>query len=530
MTQPNVHVTVSALSDAPYLKWLGLHTAPFLPDPDGPFIYEDAALNGQLGVLQHLVRFSDLLIVITGDKGVGKTTLIRQFLSQYEGRQTCFIQAHAFVSADEILQQLGHPTLRPVSDKPDAEEHAAQPAAVVIIDDAHKLPLTTLQALLELATAADENGRRFRVLMAGEPLIEELLAKLGKPLGQAGTYALQMPPLSEEECARYLQHRLDAAGLHGPSPLTADHVRILHRISGGIPARLDVAAHRLLLVLSARAEHPNPYGRHFAQLVALLRRYLPSPHRLAQPRALVIGAAVITLLATPLFFQGKSGAPTRPVQQTIPLPLPPPREPVAHLDRAMPVLAEIDAERPAEPTPMPVSAALADAGEPAEEADTIQSTAIDVPPAEVHAAAPRTSIPAEHADAKADSETPAATAQETPTPTMAKRDPTPVAQHESWLLAQNDRHYTLQLLGTRNESAVLDLIKAHRLEDQVAYFHTYYKGEDWYVLLYGIYSSRDAALAAAETLPKPIRELNPWVRGLASVHADIAKSRGKPTP
>lgn len=525
MTQPGVHAASPAAPDAPYLTWLGLHTAPFLPDPDDAFIYEDAGLGGQLGVLQHLVRFSDALIVVTGERGIGKTTLIRQFLSQHQGWQTCFVQAHALLSANEILQQLGCPTLRSGSRKPDAlpqapkaqpaaDEPSAQPAAVVVVDDAHELPLATLQSLVELAAATDENGQRFRVVLAGEPPIEDLLAKLGRPLGQADTCALEVPALSEEESARYLQHRLAAAGLRGPSPFVAAHVRVLHGVSRGIPARLDAAAHQLLVALNARAKHPDLYERYFARLVALL-------HRAAQPRILIASAVAIILLAVLLPSRDRDSTPARPAQQTIALPLPQPSEPIAQTGAATPPAAGTDAAQPAGPAPVPVSTTLTVPTSPA-----AQPAATGTPSAEVRAGASRTPVPEKNtgADTRADSNASDSSAQGTAATITPPHHPTPPVRRESWLLAQNANHYTLQLLGTHNESAILGFISTHQLAGQVAYFRTYHKGKDWYVLLYGIYPSREAALAAVETLPKEARDLNPWARTIASVHADAAKA------
>ncbi len=540
MTQPGIHATSSAMPPEPYLTWLGLHTAPFLPDPEDTFIYEDAGLGGQLGVLQHLVRFSDVLIVITGERGAGKTTLIRQFLSQYQGWQTCFVQAHALLSANEILQQLGCPTLRPESRKPDtlpqtvrthpdAEEHSAQPAAVVIVDDAHELPLATLQSLLELAAARDVNGQRFCVVLAGEPPIEDLLAKLGGPLGQTGTYALQVPPLSEEESARYLQHRLAAAGLRSPSPFAAAHVRVLHRISGGIPARLNAAAHQLLVALNARAKHPDAYERYFARLITLLQRNLPLLRRAAQPRVLIAGAVGMILLAVLLPSQDRTSAPARPAQQIIELPLPQqPREPIAHPNAAAPLSGATDPAQPVGSAPASASTVLADAASSPDQpknAAAVQPAATDAPPAEVRATASHTPVPMENAGpiARGDSKTSDLSMRGTSTITTSKRSPTLAVLREPWLLAQNGSHYTLQLLGTHNESAIPSFIRTHQLVGRVSYFRTYHKGDDWYVLLYGIYPSREAALAAVETLPKAVRDQNPWARTLASVHADMAK-------
>jgi DamX protein len=93
---------------------------------------------------------------------------------------------------------------------------------------------------------------------------------------------------------------------------------------------------------------------------------------------------------------------------------------------------------------------------------------------------------------------------------------------EDWLLNQPATLYSLQLLGSRNEKAVLKFIEEYRLElSDTAYYKGSFKETEWFVLLYGLYPSREAAISARDTLPKPLRKSKPWPRSLESVQSAI---------
>ena len=93
---------------------------------------------------------------------------------------------------------------------------------------------------------------------------------------------------------------------------------------------------------------------------------------------------------------------------------------------------------------------------------------------------------------------------------------------EAWLLRQSPKSYSLQLLGSRSEKSVSRFIEDNRLDlRQTAYYRGNFKDSEWFVLLYGLYPSRNAALEARERLPAALRKGKPWPRSLESVHSAI---------
>ena len=94
---------------------------------------------------------------------------------------------------------------------------------------------------------------------------------------------------------------------------------------------------------------------------------------------------------------------------------------------------------------------------------------------------------------------------------------------ESWLLDQNSSFYTLQVLGVRNEEWLLNFIKVHKLlqTQNVAYYKTVYKGQQWYPLLYGVYPTKSEAAEAVKELPDKVQESIPWIRKILAIQKEV---------
>ncbi len=94
---------------------------------------------------------------------------------------------------------------------------------------------------------------------------------------------------------------------------------------------------------------------------------------------------------------------------------------------------------------------------------------------------------------------------------------------EKQLLAWPSKGYTLQLLGARSESSVDQFMRSLKQPEKVYYFRTVFKGAPWHVLVYGQYANRAAAVRAVAALPAEIKDMKPWPRSIKGVQADIRK-------
>ncbi len=92
---------------------------------------------------------------------------------------------------------------------------------------------------------------------------------------------------------------------------------------------------------------------------------------------------------------------------------------------------------------------------------------------------------------------------------------------KSWLQQQTPGSYTLQLLGTANEQALVDFTRKHGIEERAAYFSTLRNGKHWYTLVYGSYPDPVSARAAIKALPPALRDQQPWIRRMSDIQALI---------
>ncbi|WP_069472543.1 AAA family ATPase [Candidatus Marithrix sp. Canyon 246] len=102
-----------------------------------------------------------------------------------------------------------------------------------------------------------------------------------------------------------------------------------------------------------------------------------------------------------------------------------------------------------------------------------------------------------------------------------KEIPEKRVKEADWLSVQNPNNYTLQILGTHELRNLQKFTKRYSDITEFAMFKTTYRNKDWYVLVYGIYSSRTEAQAALQNMPAELRNTKPWIRGIASVQGLI---------
>lgn len=104
--------------------------------------------------------------------------------------------------------------------------------------------------------------------------------------------------------------------------------------------------------------------------------------------------------------------------------------------------------------------------------------------------------------------------------------PRAALQREDWIARQDPLTYTLQLLSSMDQDALLGFVRSHPLND-LAYFESQREGRPWYSLIHGIFPDTAAARTAAEALPPELRKLRPWIRKLGDIQSLIA-AQGAP--
>lgn len=242
-----------------YLESFGLHEAPFATQHLDKFLYIDAERAQALNLLQHLTHYSNLLLIVQGEQGVGKTAMKQRFVKNAEPDwQICEVNANTMMDAEQLLFQAaqGFGVTQLPEDAGQLQEmlyariatlHHKEQVPILIIDDAHQLPKDALLAIFNLADAYVNDVNLLRIILFCEPLIEKIISsKEVRPLRERVTHTTEIMPFDEETTADYLKHRMAVAGFNGGSPFTPKMIKQIYRASRGLPAKINELAHQLL--------------------------------------------------------------------------------------------------------------------------------------------------------------------------------------------------------------------------------------------------------------------------------------------
>jgi general secretion pathway protein A len=243
-----------------YLSFYGLKEEPFAATPDPRFLYFTSGHRDALAHLVYGVQENTGFLVLTGEVGTGKTSLLRALLQRLDGTVAVAFIVNSGLSFDGILEymleEFGIPT--PAASRAQRlvalhrflseRAHAGQ-RVLLIIDEAHRLRQGTLEHIRLLANFETPTQQRLQILLVGQP---ELRAKLALPalrqLRQRITLRAVIPPLSAPDIGRYIRRRLQVAGARDPDLFTERAVSRIARYADGIPRIVNTVCGYALLI------------------------------------------------------------------------------------------------------------------------------------------------------------------------------------------------------------------------------------------------------------------------------------------
>jgi len=230
-----------------YLEPFKLKELPFRLSPDPQFLYLSKQHARAKAYMESTIWFTDGFVVITGEIGSGKTTLIESFLKEVPADVVVAQINQTQVSAIDFLQavlvQFGFSPFKMRKAELIStlnnfliEQYAAGRKVLLIVDEAQNLSMRVLEEIRMLSGVETTKEKVLRIILAGQP---ELNQKLDAPsleqLTQRVRLRFHLQTLSEAETRAYIQHRLDVAGAGDRDLFAPDTFGEIYRYTGGVP-------------------------------------------------------------------------------------------------------------------------------------------------------------------------------------------------------------------------------------------------------------------------------------------------------
>jgi general secretion pathway protein A len=233
------------------LELFKLHELPFRLSPDPDFLYLSKQHARAKAYMESTIWFTDGFVVITGEIGAGKTTLIETFLRELQTEvviaQVNQTQLSPTAFLQTVLVQFGFSPFN--MKKPEVlatlnqflvEQHGSGRKVLLIIDEAQNLSNRVLEEVRLLSGVETTKEKVLRIILAGQP---ELNDKLNSPelvqLTQRIRLRFHLNALSKSETTAYIDHRLEVAGSQGRRIFAEDTYATIFKYTGGVPRLIN---------------------------------------------------------------------------------------------------------------------------------------------------------------------------------------------------------------------------------------------------------------------------------------------------
>jgi general secretion pathway protein A len=332
-----------------YTSFFGLNEKPFSITPDPRYLFMSERHGEALAHLVYGVTESGGFIQLTGEVGTGKTTLVRSLLlDRMPDNANVAVVLNPQLSVVEFLATIceeldievrhNRGSVKALTDALNRHllsAHADGRRTILVVDEAQNLTPAVLEQVRLLTNLETAKQKLLQIILIGQPELRELLARTDlRQLAQRITARYHLEPLSRDETASYIEHRLQVAGALG-EVFDNGAKKEVFRLSQGVPRLINVICDRALLGAYAREMRPVR-ARLVRQAAAEVKGELERPPwiRRAAVAASIAGLAIIALGSWYVVQQQATIAPPEtPVQEAVAAPQEPdveapPPEPV----------------------------------------------------------------------------------------------------------------------------------------------------------------------------------------------------------
>ncbi|HVW64306.1 MAG TPA: XrtA/PEP-CTERM system-associated ATPase [Nitrosospira sp.] len=244
-----------------YQSFYGFKLKPFQLKPDPNFFFGSKGHKRAMAYLEYGLSQGEGFIVITGEVGAGKTTLVRNLFRELAGEKIAAAQiVNSSLDSDDMLRLVAAAFGLPHEDASKAsvlirlEQFLRQceqqgKRTLLVVDEAQNLSPSTVEELRMLSNFQTEDKPLLQTFLLGQPEFRKTLLSSGmQQLRQRVTATYHLGPMDLAETRAYIEHRLHTAGWRGDPSFGEDAFESIFEYSSGIPRKINGLCDRLLLM------------------------------------------------------------------------------------------------------------------------------------------------------------------------------------------------------------------------------------------------------------------------------------------
>ena len=248
-----------------YCDFFGFSEKPFTITPNPHFVFLSSIHREAFARLLYGVDSHAGFIALTGEVGTGKTTMLRTLLTQLDPEKyTSALIFNPCMSAEQLLtgicRELGVEAVEQnrfgyldALNRFLIEQNQTGRTVVLVIDEAQNLEPDVLEQVRMISNLETERDKLIQIILAGQPELNGLLRRHDlRQLNQRITVRCRLAPMTLDDTAHYINHRLKISGSRIPDIFSRAAVRRIYRFSHGVPRLINVVCEQALVMAWTR--------------------------------------------------------------------------------------------------------------------------------------------------------------------------------------------------------------------------------------------------------------------------------------